>query len=67
MPLSGYDRSILPSLLDDPLLADVRPHLEAMLTSGDKGSYEQEALGIPDLSAWPFYRCHPEAKHPEAD
>jgi hypothetical protein len=62
VPLSDYDRGILPSLLADPMLEDVRHHLEAISSSGDKGNFEQETLGRPDLEGWPFYRDHPELK-----
>lgn len=53
--LSDYDRSIFPRLLVDPMLEDVRPHLEEIATSGDKGDFEQESLGRPQLPNWPFY------------
>ncbi|QJE97281.1 Wadjet anti-phage system protein JetD domain-containing protein [Luteolibacter luteus] len=56
LDLSDYDRSILPRLLGDPMLADVRPHLEEIATTGDKGDFEQESLGRPELPCWPFYR-----------
>jgi hypothetical protein len=58
VPLTNYDRGILPSLLADPLLEDVRHHLEAISSSGDKGNFEQETLGRPDLEGWPFYRSY---------
>ncbi|MCW1887360.1 DUF2220 domain-containing protein [Luteolibacter flavescens] len=61
VPLTDYDRAILPALLADPLLEDVRPSLEAIATSGDKGDFEQETLGKPDLEEWPFHRSHPAA------
>jgi hypothetical protein len=62
LPLSEFDRRILPSLLADPMLEDMRPHLEAILSSGDKGDFEQETLGRPDLTGWPFYRSHAESE-----
>jgi len=43
-PLTDYDRKLLPRLIADPLLADVRPILREILESGDKGDYEQETL-----------------------
>ena len=61
VPLSPYDQALLPGLIADPLLEDVREHLEAISESGDKGDFEQESLGRPDLPRWPFYRCHAEA------
>lgn len=60
-PLSSRDRSILPGLLVDPWLEDVRGTLQAISSSQDKGDFEQESLGRPDLPCWPFYRSHPEA------
>lgn len=56
--LNDYDRSILPRLLVDPMLKDVRPHLEKIAASGDKGNFEQESLGRPQLPHWPFYGHH---------
>lgn len=56
--LSDYDRSILPRLISDPALEDIRPHLEEIAASGDKGDFEQESLGRPELPHWPFYRSH---------
>lgn len=61
MPLSSRDRSILPGLLVDPWLEDVRDTLEAISSSEDKGDFEQESLGRPDLPRWPFYQFHAEA------
>jgi hypothetical protein len=54
--LTEYDRALLPRLLDDQNLADVRADLSAMKTSGLKGDFEQETLGLPDLERWPFFR-----------
>ncbi|BCU77048.1 Wadjet anti-phage system protein JetD domain-containing protein [Luteolibacter sp. LG18] len=44
VPLTDYDRRLLPRLLEDPWLEDVRPVLREMLESGDKGDFEQETL-----------------------
>jgi hypothetical protein len=54
-PLGEYDRALLPRLLGDPRLEDVRDALEATRTLGCKGDFEQETLGLPDLVTWPFY------------
>jgi hypothetical protein len=54
-PLSEYDRSLLPRLLSDPLLADAIVDLESMMETKCKGDFEQESLGLPDLDGWPFY------------
>lgn len=60
--LTEYDRRILPGLLQNPWLEDVRSELEAMNAAQDKGQFEQETWGIPDLPGWPFYsqaECKP--------
>lgn len=54
--LTEYDRGLLPRLLRDAHLGDVRPELKAMMKSDQKGDYEQETLGLPDLESWPFFR-----------
>lgn len=43
-PLTAYDRKILPNLLSNNLLADVRDEIASILTHNDKGDYEQETL-----------------------
>ena len=53
--LTEYDRKILPGLLENPWLDDVRAELESIAFSQDKGLYEQENQGQPDLHEWPFY------------
>ncbi|MCW1922799.1 DUF2220 domain-containing protein [Luteolibacter arcticus] len=65
-PLTTYDRGILPALLVDPWLEDVRTQLESISASNDKGDFEQETLGRPELREWPFYRIHPAAELPAA-
>jgi hypothetical protein len=55
VPLTEYDRKILPNLLISPFLADVRPCIEDLIHRQDKGLFEQETHGQPDLNAWPFY------------
>jgi hypothetical protein len=55
VPLTGHDRKILPSLLADPLLEDVREILLAIQESEDKGDFEQEGIGVPTVRKWPFY------------
>lgn len=46
VPLTDYDRRLLPGLLENPWLADVRPLLHEILESGDKGDFEQETLEL---------------------
>lgn len=55
VPLTEYDRKILPNLLTNPFLSDVRPHIERLIRHQDKGLFEQENHGLPDLHEWPFY------------
>jgi hypothetical protein len=52
--LSSDERRMLSRLLEDPLLTDVRPQLETLKSSGSKGMFEQESLGLPARD-WPFY------------
>ncbi|HEX2750672.1 MAG TPA: Wadjet anti-phage system protein JetD domain-containing protein [Verrucomicrobiales bacterium] len=52
--LSADERRMLGRLLEDPLLTDVRPQLETLKSSGSKGMFEQESLGLPARD-WPFY------------
>ncbi len=42
-------------LLADPQMADCHAALQATRNSGSKGDFEQESLGRPSLSEWPFY------------
>lgn len=53
--LKSYDKSLLSGLLEDPLLEDIRTILREIKLSADKGDFEQESLGIPELQGWPFY------------
>lgn len=54
--LDAAERRTARQLLASPLMADCHEVLQAMLDSGTKGDFEQETLGVPDLSEWPFYR-----------
>ena len=54
-PLSEHDRRLLPSLKSSPLLNDCLAFLVAMENANRKGLYEQEALGGPTLTSWPFW------------
>ena len=53
-PLTPYDARLLPKLLTDPRLADVRPEIEAIVENGNRGDFEQETLGPPTAGGWPF-------------
>ncbi len=54
--LQPSDLQTIDRLLSDPRMADCHPSLQAMRHAGTKGDFEQESLGRPSLSAWPFYR-----------
>ncbi len=53
--LTSSERKTLQRLLADPRMADCHAELQAMLSAGVKGGYEQEALGAPPANEWPFY------------
>ena len=53
-PLTPYDILLLPKLLTDPCLADVRPEMELIAAHQDRGDFEQETLGSPRVGGWPF-------------
>jgi hypothetical protein len=53
--LSRADYQLIDRLLHDPLLADCAGELTFMKTSGCKGAFEQESLGLPSMDRWPFY------------
>ncbi len=55
-PLTSYDRALLPKLLDSPMMKDGRSEILQMSERGDRGDFEQETLGPPQLEGWPFYR-----------
>ncbi|WP_395738267.1 Wadjet anti-phage system protein JetD domain-containing protein [Prosthecobacter sp.] len=56
-PLTRRDLQIIDRLLADSCMSDCRTALHAMKNSGMKGDFEQESLGRPSLSAWPFYEA----------
>ncbi len=53
-PLTPYDIQLLPKLLADRRLADVRAEIAAIAERNDRGDFEQETLGPPALGGWPF-------------
>jgi len=55
-PLSEHDLRILPTLKRSPLMEDCLPFLAAMEHLSRKGNYEQESLGMPQLTGWPFWK-----------
>lgn len=54
--LTSRERQTVQRLLTNPRMADCHGELHAMLDAGVRGSFEQEALGLPQLQGWPFYR-----------
>ncbi len=56
MELTKRDHQIIDRLLALPLMSDCHPALEAMRNAKTKGDFEQESLGGPNLSGWPFYQ-----------
>lgn len=54
-PLTARDHRILQRLLNDSHMADCHNELSAMLTSDSCGDFEQESLGPPTLTGWPFF------------
>lgn len=58
VPLTEYDRKIIPTLLASPTMQDVLSEIQAMVQTQSKGDFEQEGIGIPDLDNWPFYSAH---------
>lgn len=63
-PLSQRDHLVLARLLASPSMEDCHPALEAMRAAGNKGSFEQESWGVPELEGWPFYRALDPGGHP---
>lgn len=55
--LTQRDRQIIDRLLANPHLTDCHTTLQAMRNAGTKGDFEQESLGRPTLTEWPFYKC----------
>lgn len=53
-PLTPYDQQLLPKLLTELRLADVRAELESIIARQDRGDFEQETLGPPTVGGWPF-------------
>ena len=54
--LAPQEIRLIDRLIASPQVADVRKELTAMRTSGRKGRFEQESLGLP-RAEWPFYEC----------
>jgi len=50
-----YDLMVLPKLLASPLMEDCRASLLLLKNAGTSGDFEQESLGPPTMSSWPFF------------
>ena len=48
-PLSDHDMQTLRRLLDADVPDSLRPHLEQLLKSGDKGDFEQESIPVGEV------------------
>lgn len=53
-PLTPYDHKLLEKLLAAPLLSDVCDEIHLIAVREDRGDFEQETLGPPTGSGWPF-------------
>ena len=56
--LDANDRRRFERLVAPPIMHAERRVLEEMLRMGNLGNFEQESLGRPSLSHWPFYLTH---------
>ncbi len=53
--LTEKDQSLLKRLLADRQMEDCHMELLKLLSTGNRGLYEQEMLGLPPLPSWPYY------------
>ena len=53
--LTAEEKRALHRLADCPFMREERNTLQAILSAGHKGRFEQESLGRP-TTPWPFYR-----------
>lgn len=54
-PLTPRDELLLADLLQAPEMADCHGEIAAMVAANERGDFEQESLGPPDLKGWPFF------------
>ena len=54
-PLTPRDDLLLADLLQTPEMADCHGEIAPMVATKERGEFEQESLGPPDLKGWPFY------------
>jgi hypothetical protein len=50
VPLTPYDRKLLEKLIASPLLGDVMDEIRSIVEKEDRGDFEQESLGVDQLS-----------------
>lgn len=55
-PLTPRDDLLLADLLQAPEMADCHGEIARMVAAKDRGDFEQESLGPPDLAGWPFFK-----------
>lgn len=60
--LTLQETRLIDRLIASPQVADVRNELTAMRSSGRKGRFEQESLGLPTAN-WPFFECANEPRY----
>ncbi len=53
--LTKREQSVLARLISDPLMRDCHMQLRQMQCAGNRGDFEQESLGPPTLSEWPWF------------
>ena len=53
--LKPVERRLLQTLINSTSMQTERESLNQMLESGNKGNFEQESLGRPNRTNWPFY------------
>lgn len=54
-PLTRTEKLTLDRLSADPLMHDLHEALKSIQATGRRGDFEQESLGPPPLTGWPFY------------
>ena len=54
-PLTPRDELLLADLLQASEMADCHGEIAAMVAANERGDFEQESLGPPDLKGWPFF------------
>jgi hypothetical protein len=58
-PLTPRDDLLLADLLQTPEMADCHGEIAPLVAARERGDFEQESLGPPDLQGWPFFSSAP--------